>query len=687
VPNQVQIGAPAAPTELTVRQPMVQVRPTWSDDWGVIDYLEPLTWEQALAPTVTQARFRWAYGTITRPDAAEAVYAPGLDEMIGWFVRIIRQPAAQGQPATVLWTGQISASADHVGGDDIGGEPTGDEVVTARGLESILARQDVCQSHVEGVADALTIIDTLLPFNLRHRNGNSLMGNRSTAKVAGAYLFSADGELWSARDVAEYLLARFSPADMPFTLAGQLDNLDLVVRTFRGTWPTLFHALNAVIDRRRGLCWWVDASGGDPQVRVASVFDEPAAAGGSQVAPNTDLIDVVTTGAGSTARSVTIDRTLDAHYSRIEVRGEPIVICASVAVDGGTLAAGWSAAQQSAYEAGASAIQGYADLDTAVKAVRNDQARARDIYRPVFCRFAVPAAWAFTDRNGRNVAPSPRLDGTLDTAVNAGGFCHGKSFLRQLPLQVGRTYHTAAAPVLADASAGDEFVPPLVVARVPVSDEHAPYLPLDRLSECIPGAPSMPIRTLDGELGFEVTARPNYLLALNHWSGEPGTWPPQIDYDTIVATMAWESDQHVNCQVALPAAGNCPVARTLLIHVPDAELWWMPAGTVTDVSDSGDLLVTPADMVLRDDSEKLRIVAALARSWYGRVRRAVTVEMADLAAEWRPGAIVRQLHAAGRWYQIGTIVSRVRWDASSATTTVQTDFAELDFVAAAGVRP
>ena len=165
------------------------------------------------------------------------------------------------------------------------------------------------------------------------------MGNRSASKVAHpvserlSHVFAADGEPWTAHDVAEYLLVRFAPAGPAFTLASgdEANNLFFQV----GTWPAppnVAAGLSQVIRRQRGMAWSVTCWGEQPQVAARSVFSEAVSAGGVAVNPNSVQIDLNLDVEGEGLADVEVRRSAEHVYDEIHVLGEHVWVCGAVAL-------------------------------------------------------------------------------------------------------------------------------------------------------------------------------------------------------------------------------------------------------------------------------------------------------------------------------------------------------------------
>ena len=632
---------------IVIEQPIVQIRWIWGEAWSPIAYLRPLEVKCSVGASSSTASFEWIYGVIDDADGGgyglREPWAAGLD---GVFVRIAKPPRIElGEDlATPIWHGVITGDDETLGSDEKT-EPTGQQTLRARGLEHLLDTARVDGSYVKLAASDPVQIDTVLPFNLRHRDGISLAGNRSADRYASpsgasAYVFSEDGEVWTARDVAEYLLAWFGPGLMA---AAPLDGLDAnlnVIKQHFGAPRTVADGLKAVIDRRRGHSWRVIVDASDKLVVwVSSVFDKEIDVKGVKISPAAVRVSLLQ----SPPASLTVQRTGEEYFNRIVVRGDPIIICGTVKLSDSRLKPAWSDDQAAAY-INADAL-----------------GRAADAYGHVFTAYRV-------DTDEINTGPTCNADGTLDGDSQANLFPLGKSLLRQLPFRVDSD----------DEEAPAEYRAPFVAALTAVAGEDK-YVKLSEPPESLSAAgfPTMGLRMLDGEMGLQILTTHKHLLALNHFDGgETYGWAPAVDYDDLVATVAWASDEYLTVTVDVPG-GRSNRPRTLTIDVPGAQAWWVLPNTAGDVVDGA--LETAAAGQIRDDADKLRAVAAMAKAWYQRDRQAITAVYRELIYSLAPGDLVERINSAYGGEEVNTPITSIVWDFAQATTKIQTDFVELNF--------
>lgn len=623
-----------------------------------------------LMPTISSTTFLWRYGSIARPGEGDffGVY-PNLQGLDGYYVRIVEPPE---DPMTddvwpVLWTGRFSDDSFVPGGNDPAGTGTGDQIFTAFGMERILKQSAVDGSYFFK-SPLVVKVDTRLSFNLRHRTGASMSGNRSAQKHDGCYVFSDEGELWTARDVAEYLLVKFGPASPAFSLTDgdETNNLDLYV----DTWPApknVADGLNMLIRRQRGCAWRVVVYGEEPKVEPRSVFAADVTAGGVTIKPNSVQVNLDFDAKEQQLDKVTIRKSQDHRYDEIHVLGNHAWICGAVG-----LSAAWSSGEETAYKAA------------------DDKARRQDRYGHVYTAFRVQIAGfgPFIDAAGDPLGiPVITDDGQVEFSDDSPLFTLGRPLTRQTPLRVGYAYDTGYE-VQRDASAPGGFLPPAVFIKFTASGSDA-YCQVDALSETFEGAPPVRVGVLDGEMGLQLRPSYNHLFAKNHWGASVSARPPIFDWENLYATAALRADVRLRVVVKITDPLRVDNPRRLIIEVPDAECWIVRKGAIVGI-DGSSLQRVPKDIELRNDRDRLLAVAAMAKAWYGRTRRAISVKYKQIA--WRttqdhtllPGNLLQKVFIHGQTLSVGTIISRLTWDWANKTTTLQTDFDELDFIGLAG---
>ncbi len=672
---------------LKIIRPVVQVRRRWADPWTTMEYLIPLTCQCAISPTIPTASFKWRFGSIGQEGHAFDSFLENDPSLVDWYIRIgkLSAKALVQDPdkpeLTTVWVGVVTVDETDPGKSDC--VPIGEQTLTARGLEWRLQQAAVDGSWVRGpdplIEDAYNAVqvDTVIPFNMKSRAGNSLRGNRSGLKYPrdekaeggpSSYIFSEDAHVWTARDIAEYLLVWFGPKNPPIGMFDAEGNLSLVERVYPGP-ANVGVGLNMLMDRRRGHAWGIVEHDDALTVWCYPIFDGEISAGTVKLTGNSMPITIDMD--ADKVGPVKTRRNLDQRYDKIVVRGGPVIVCGTVSFGDGTLEKAWTAARETAY-----------------KALSDEDRRNDDRYKNVYTAYRVPADWEAQMGGdmgaGHLTAATPTVlpDGNLDfTAVPATRlWTMGRQFLRQLPLRNGYDY-SVDPPVVLDASAPDDFY----MTRVYFEYATGKFAPADRLDQAMEGAPAMRISLLDGELGIRVACSVNHWLADNHWGGAAASaWSPVFDYEDVVGTVALATDQRLAVTVSVGGVAS-DFPRTKRIDVDGAEAWVLLPYTVIGVS-GGALERSPGTVVtLRNDRDVLASVAAAARAWYCKERVAVAVTYLVPEYDICPGQFLTALEGTMGVITVNTMVSRVVYDFDKGSTTVETDHGELDFVSMLGL--
>jgi len=659
-----------------------RVKTLWTDEWELAPWLIPLAAEDRLAPGMASARFRYDYGYIKRETTTSFAYEVAA-KYRGKYVQII---AAWNNAAWVpFWHGILvdesylpTAESAH---------PDGRQELAAVGLAHILDRIVIRGAHCEQ-SGATVAIDRCPTFNRRRRAGPTLIGNRSAGMNSDAvYEFSGAGDVWTNYEIAEYLLWYFSPfqADaynVRFDLGGQATVLEGVEGVYDLEGMTVFQALNMLIPRKRGLAWSVRTSGaGMVAVYVSTHFSEDVSEFGVSIPANTEQ-GYITLDDDKEISGAVVQLSTSAQYDRIVVEGELLKTCFSLSFTDSSLEEGWPAALETAYKAGASGTSGYSALS------EDEQGRANDLYRgadrlaSVYAHFRAPTDWDWTNGFDVPCAPIVELGGGVSAGTAQTMWHVDRPLLRWIPLQTGYDYSTATPTNENAEGVEPELRRPFVLVQY-----NSQYHYVEHLNSASDGAvPNGRVRMLDTNVGLEVAFDPNHILSSGHFSGaEPSRIEAAIDYESIVATVACETDDRLAVTVLVTASQESGADRTLVIRVPNCEAWHLVEGTVVGITAAGGLKRAPAGYLVRDDSARLRAVAVLAKGWYSRERAAVRVSLERFEALPRPGALLLGVSSSVYEQQTNSVVTRVAWDCVAATSTVETGFIELDAVGASGI--
>lgn len=632
----VQLANNSGGIVLSTPQYAVQAKNAWADDWESIPYLQPLSASLGAAPSVSSAELIYHYGFIKREDSHQFQYwTPRA--LMNAYVRILAYD--HGDRAT-LFVGVVQDMRFDVYGST-GGEPAGNQRLTAYGMEHLLDRRSI----FGGEWDTGVVADTLPKFNKRGGYGLRVLGNRSAGTGAGGYhVFSRDGYLWSAADILNYLLSRHAPEGVTYYVndaTGVLSNL-YGVYSFEGL--TLKQAVDKLVDRRRGLGWCIRLWGDAPVIHIFSTLDVDIACGDWVFPANGEQLSVAWD-TNILVDNAGIDISQAPVYDAVVVQGRPLK-AAFTASFGSGIEAGWTVGEETAYK------NIGAGLSSGVEA---DKLRSSTAIEHVYQRFVISDDFGIAasfDDNGNFSAQFVANQGPITAPL-----------LRSLP-------------ILAPGSTADwpEFADPAVYVSHPKDGR---YYEVHNLGGA--DSPNASYRMLDHRPGFQLRAKLPHVFGNGSFNpdtdGVTGT-PPAYDYATLVATLGIETD--IRPRVVVDLGRQMETARTLVIEVYDAEFWWIAPGTVTGLSEAGELVQSLGE-VARDDTGKLRAIAAMARAWYSGQRSVIRWTEHQLLSGFPLGAMIRSASSSWHMEPVNTVVTSVVYDCQATSTTIQTGWGELDF--------
>jgi hypothetical protein len=230
-------------------------------------------------------------------------------------------------------------------------------------------------------------------------------------------------------------------------------------------------------------------------------------------------------------------------------------------------------------------------------------------------------------------------------------------FLRQTGILASYDYSQGDAPVYI----GTEFdrpeaLPPRVFAYVnaTVSGQTIPrwYDITKRTDDTIPTAN---LSVSDDGLFFTLDspnsphAFANALPLVTQFTpGENGQSPSKFQPVEILdfrATLAIETPY--SASVAFSNADR-PKGPVVQINVPDAELWWIPQGTIVGIDDSNTFVRVSKEggIFTRDDRPLLRTILALAVSYYATPRASFSFSFAGIGGTPSPGDMITDFSSA-----------------------------------------
>lgn len=582
-----------------------------------------------------------------------------------------------------------------------------DQELEVLGLEYLLDRRQV---------DGSVIFDTTrvgrpIAFNagstspirndLRHR-GNKHDGNNTDLMPVFENGLSSSEE-WTAAEIVKYLLYYFPPVDdaddeqpAAWTLDSSAATLLADYRpSYNPQGKTIYQVLNELINPQRGYCWWLEYEGIPVPSGTITIYAESLAAAvvslpsGGSLPANTDQQSL---DYDLDPRVVAVKRNtnLRKKYNRVRARGAPMTSTFTVGFGDSTLVKDWGTADETAYKAAASSTTGYAGLSDAEKKKRNDAFRRQEWLARVFSAFRIPTNWDQKCGNGgatgvtRNwafadVEKTGSILGGLPLVVNS------LRVLARTLLREGVDYQNPTSPVDNNPSTSEpDLSAPFVAAKVATSPDKWQFLHRLTDADFADGTPVAEIKTSYSlfsqhhQPGFRLQANggPAHTLALNNWAtAEPTGREPEIDYTTLIATIACEADTHA--EGVYPATPPADVIiEELLIDVGDEyRLDFLPENTVVDIRNGSLVLAnasTAVGRLLRDDRDKLEDIARFAYEWYKDDNASLTLTLGQLRQVFTLGTMITTTGDAETLQTINTVIGSISYDFDKGQQTVTT---------------
>jgi len=697
----------------------VEVIPHLSDagDWQSQDklYASQL---RLIANGIDEAILLYQLGDLIQEgDTQFTQYSP--QDLVGKYVRVT---IPQDTAADIVWIGYIlQPQIEREGVKDAGGNKLQGRFqrFLAVGLEYFLNRKQVFDSVVRVDDDPDYVrIERPMVFNggasVSLDSASDRRGNRATTVGAdGVYHFADDpttADEWTAEDIIVHLLEYYTPRDSndapsPTTfeldIAPIIDALDQYAPEVRTENMTVFEILNTICSPQRGLQWWAETFWTDANTHLCRINIQTHATAavslpGGGTFPANDNQQTVDFDQQDSVVFHVLKSLKHRTYHRFMARGARMTTTCTIGRGDETIDTDWTAATETSLKAGASgdtaAVPAYAGLSTEKKGKRNDAYRKSEQFYRVYCAYRIPTDWDGKTGDGDDVglvdfampiivASSGSVIGGLPLSI------HGLRLLNRLRIKQGWGYEDVDSPTSTSPTASQaEYAPPFAFVAVspskyqfthslndgdmavdnPVSSKFTVSYGL-RMQTEVPGFVLLP------------GGSPNHGLALNHWtSAEPTNTDPQVDYDTLRATVCIEADAYAEAvaePLALPA--NTPI-ETLYIHMGDNyRLDYMPANTVYDII-NGEPVVTTFGGRLRDDRLKLQDIAELAFEWYSVDRQSMVVTFSDILNVFALGMMITTAGAGATEETLNTVVSRITYDLVRMGMTIETSDDTLD---------
>jgi hypothetical protein len=221
-----------------------------------------------------------------------------------------------------------------------------------------------------------------------------------------------------------------------------------------------------------------------------------------------------------------------------------------------------------------------------------------------------------------------------------------------------------------------------------LEDNPATYIQLDRAQQL--DKPSCSLRMGDSGMKIIVKSEANHVFALNHEEGGSFEKAPVFDYETLQATVFFDTDMTPRCMIPVwintyrDQMGNItgqssPTGKEIYIQVPGKEVWIVAPNTVTGLTGTDlDFYNEGFGGVVRDDTDDLRFIAMLAYVWYGQQRASVDFTIQNQLSFFQIGDLIRSTLSGWTFERIGTCVTSITRNYQDGTHSVSTGYGELD---------
>ncbi len=682
---------------------IVQIKRNWSSLWQTaLPLIETSLSIESAGQGLSRLQFHRAYGSVKHTFQANFTTQLGPLNLVDWWVRV-RALTPGATDLQTVWLGRVSSDAMELHAAPT--FPAGVQQWTAFGPAQILRKRHIGRSWFDNVLEAdEQEIGWIPPMN---DPGGSEVGNRSDGTFSipaypsplDVFVYGGD-ELWTYGDYLEYIIAKF--LDESFTngpawrLGGQVDALyEMRTPISWGTTQTAHQMIRKLVPLDRGLDFTVrvlpsrtPSQGDDIPEEGFEIFVYPVSADGQVFAgfslPANNSVVALDAGASADLHPsprVVIDH--DRKYDRIRLVGKRIIVCCSLwgawapakaQVPDNTIGVPprignnatsfpgsvkkWDDPIQTEYQT-AAAASGDDEAD-------HDKYRQQNKFDAVYASFGAPPDWDF---NNGTAAPWCDDDGLLrvddpDTEDEQEQVAPFQLWLRKtlpwLPFKNGEDWtKIASAATFARGEQTDvddhhaDYQPPIAWVNDPASYG---YIRSTQLG--------ISVRPKRDDWGLLLRASPNHILAENHWGAYKTAKPPRYDWEELILTIAFESDQRYTMEWAAEDA----TPKDGILEIPvDAELHYLAPNTAVASPWPGStpaiVLSGNAGRVIREDRELMGLTMAGAIARYGkpRMRASVTIQglvpIQDLV-----GQVLGTITESGRVTTVNGVVSGVVWN-------------------------
>ncbi len=654
-------------------------RERWADAWVEEPYLfaEEITW--CCAPAMPAASLRWDYGRILRSDGVSWETVAKLDWTFPRYVKIVAECAYDADLetwSTRTWHGVLEMQVDQTDGavvDESGDVPlalpTGRQILTAYGMESLLSQQRAQFTTFSDANGEQTCDGLRMTFN--HRG----VKNRSAlVDFAGdCYIFQAEpsvGEYWSTKEIVRYLLKYATPRD-----AFDIRSIRWQVRSgcYLPDWDqpeiplegqTTLGILQRLLHRGRLLNWWceviTDVDGDIVELVTQTIVeaDLPTSLPGNHTIPEATRKLHLIYDTDQETRAVCKDSGLPV-CDQVIVRGRPVKYVGTFKYWSRGNSAdkqftpGWSTADETKYNEGASTSANYAGLDLVDQQRLNASARSSPALERVFSRWSLSPAWrgkcSASDSPDTDVDLFVRYDGEAAQPVPYSAI----EIQSSLPLFYGVDYSgdtvsDIAAETTEEPQNEREYMPPLIFFRREDVDYAYAYVigqEMGRAAETeIVSDEDQPACTVSchvvphsRSIDLRVTGKPQHVIAVSGFTALPeDEITAAYVYQSMRATLCLTNGLCVEERYPADAPASVDAVRVMEIEAGDQyEAVYVAPGAGVGITSAAEMARSDGGWIERPAGMRgqLKALAKIAYTWYSEPHFVLHLETTRLQGD------------------------------------------------------
>jgi len=657
----------------------VYLRQKWQDSWELYPDLHCLEATWCLSPSMPTATLQWDYGFTTGLSSLYYARAAKLD-VNGWYAKVMMQTDVIADTWNT-WYGVVNQIEDeHQGIVTVGGIPlaTGRQTLHCYGLEKLLDTEYLSESWVDNGDEQAICVQLPIEFNAR---GKPNMNDREAQPYAG-HVFEGQvltpggtnrptAAWWSTVDICDYLAKWAVPREsfrtrnkrIPFAMVGHAFYLSPADQpTLEQEGQTVLSLLNRLIDRRRLRSFYmtVDETKTPNEVQIVVVpwnkdVINFGIAGTYNYLGNANLLRLKYDKNENT--STVLRKTKVNRYDRVVVRGARRTSTATFHVAAAYLAAAWTTAEETAYEAGASGVTGYATWDDLQQQQRNAEVRSADELSAVYSWFKLPDTWNLQIEAATGSSVNPVF---VDSAGNSVPQCiHEVVWEPQLPFYEHVDYSGDAIENGADEPPILVYRQPLVWFKIPDTTR---YIAGDAVGTLAEGSADQTDDGGNSRWSARVQTQTDTRTLEVHADGEKqhviaGANFTALTEDRDLGDFTYSSKgmlitatlrDNRYAEGKYPADGSRD--GTLIdqqfgyvIYAGDSYRQdYVVPGTVVDVDSAGALVVSNGGYV-RDDTDMLAVFARIAYEWWSQERTILSFSTTQLTSLIQVGYLIETI--------------------------------------------